>query len=205
MFRFTFRVAGCTLLFMKYKWKKIKGVYGYVVSSGGTIKSMDRVVVSKNGVKKRLKGKELSPSPTRAGYLLVRLTAKNDPKPVHRYVAEAFIPNLKNKPTVNHKNGIKTDNRVENLEWATYSENIIHSFKKLGRKKPQAMLGRTGELCPNSIPVRQYTTDGDFVAEYPSGKAAADSLGLAKTTISAAVNGTNKTAGGFVWKKKGKK
>lgn len=53
---------------------------------------------------------------------------------VHRVVGEYFVPNPQNKPNINHKNGIRHDNRAENLEWCTQQENIIHSFDVLGRK-----------------------------------------------------------------------
>lgn len=78
----------------------------------------------------------LTPIPHWKGYHRVVLTVKGRRKQyrIHRLAAEAFIPNPENKPTVNHRNGDKIDNRVENLEWATVSENKHHSIDKLGCK-----------------------------------------------------------------------
>lgn len=80
------------------------------------------------------------------GYERVALSKNNKRKffPVHRLVAIAFIPNPENKPCINHKNGVKTDNMVENLEWCTYSENTLHAYAT-GLEKPRIGFKHTEE------------------------------------------------------------
>ena len=107
---------------MSEVWKDIPGYEGiYQASNTGKIKSLSR--------KYHPKDKLLTPY-NRSGYLCVGLYKKY--QFVHRLVAETFIPNPENKPTVNHKDGDRYNNYVENLEWATYSENIKHSYSVLG-------------------------------------------------------------------------
>ena len=84
-------------------------------------------------VRNDISGRILKPSYTHDGYLMVRLSI-NGKMPaktcrVHRLVAEAFIPNPDNKPTVNHKDGCKPNVGVDNLEWATHSEQITHAYR----------------------------------------------------------------------------
>ncbi len=109
-------------------WKYINGFDNYKISNKGRVKSYNYCYGNnEDGVI------YLKINPHHKGYVDVKLFKKNKlyNKKIHRLVAIAFIRNPKNKPCVNHKNSIKSDNRVENLEWVTHSENRIHYFKQL--------------------------------------------------------------------------
>lgn len=110
-------------------WKDVVGYENrYMVSNLGRVKRLP------NGKGSNLK--ELIKSTNRRskdGYVMI--TLPNGEKPLHRLVAEAFIPNPYNKETVNHIDGNKLNNCVTNLEWATRHEQLQHAYK-LGLKKP---------------------------------------------------------------------
>ena len=120
------------------KWKSVVGYEGYYeVSHIGNVRSLERVAITKNGHKQPIKAKSLSLCPNNRNYYIVMLSGKNagGRRSVHRLVAEAFTPNPENKKTVNHIDGNKQNNHVDNLEWMTYSDNNKHAFSS-GLKKP---------------------------------------------------------------------
>jgi len=118
-------------------WKDIQGYEGkYQVSNIGRVKSLERVSTFNNS--KGLKKEIIIKSWNDSDYIRVKLCKESVEKThrVHRLVANHFLENPLNKSQVNHKNGVKSDNRVENLEWVTNSENAIHAFKNNLRKSP---------------------------------------------------------------------
>lgn len=106
-------------------YKAIKGYEGiYEINELGKIRSIDRIVESKDGKVMKFKGRDLKPQMSKKGYSIVRLYKNGVAKnwKVHRLVAEVFLPNPDNLPEVHHLNHDTKDNRVENLKWVTIYE-----------------------------------------------------------------------------------
>lgn len=112
-------------------WRDVKNYKGYYqVSNLGNVKSLDRFIKGGGSQNKRkIKGRVLNKSTKRNGYDQVRLSKEGVVKDflVHRLVSDAFIEKVENKYHVNHINGIKTDNRVSNLEWCDAFDNMKHA------------------------------------------------------------------------------
>ena len=194
---------------IKEEWRPIKGYESYYeVSNFGQIRSINRTILTKSccGYEFyiRKKGIILKPANHPCGYLVVALCKNGKSKNflIHRLVAEAFIPNPNNKETVNHKNEIKTDNRVENLEWATLNENLHYGtgiVRGHANRDRQWHRIHHGGLNPYAKPVKQSTLQGDIIKEWACIADAVRELKISYSSICAAAKGKRKFAGGFKW------
>ena len=160
-------------------WLPVVGYEGlYEVSNLGNVKSL-----------KFGKTRVLKPVFTSVGYLQVGLwkNRKRQMKQVHRLVAEAFIPNQKALPQVNHKDECKTNNAVSNLEWCTCKYNINHGTRN------------ARVAAAKSKPVQQLSFDGSLITTWPSTHEAWRQTGVKQGNICSCCNGKLHSTGGYKW------
>ena len=172
---------------MKYAIIKHRGI-DVKVFENGDIYSCERLIKWR-GVYKKCSSKKLTQHIDKYGYCFVRLNkdGRRLLVKVHRLVAEAFLPNKDNLPSINHKNEVKSDNRVENLEWCSvfYNNHYNDRYSKMKNLRK---------------PVGQYSINGEFVDKFSSIREAAIKNNYSKAHIGNCCNNRVKTAYGYIWK-----
>lgn len=180
-------------------WKDIAGYEGkYQVSNFGRVKRLSKVVRSRGGFR-TLTTKLLSPQTNKKKnfYYFIRLYKNGISKPffIHRLVANAFIPNPQKLPQVNHKDGDKRNNVVENLEWCTASENVRHAFNN----------GFATPTISHYRGVKAFRLiDNSFVGEFKSQHEAAKVLKLNVAHICSVLHKRCEHTGGYYFEYNGR-
>lgn len=176
---------------MQEIWKDIEGYDGkYQISNFGKVRSFSKW---KNG---RLLKIRVGMYQYESVHLYNVNTKSSRTALIHRLVAMAFIPNMENKREVNHKDGNKLNNHIDNLEWATPSENMQHACD-IGLQLPMRMAEN-----PSAKKVNQYSLNGEFIRSWNCAIEASKTIGINYSGISKCCLGRAKTAGGFIWRYK---
>lgn len=189
-------------------WKEIPDCDGlYFANELGEIKSVDRprrIITNGKEYWYNRKGKILKPTENSHGYNCVTIKYLNGSQKVitvHQLVARAFILNPENKPQINHIDGNKKNNRVENLEWVTPRENLLHAFETGLNPGSKPWKGKFGYEHNRSKPIIMCDMDGTELKEYGSICEAAREHGSV-THIVQCAKGQRKSCGGYKWKYK---
>lgn len=169
-------------------WKVIEDYPNYSISDTGIIKRNAYARIDRLGRKTNIKEQTLKLYIDKDGYYRTMLIkdGKNHFIPIHRLVAQTFIPNPNNLPVVNHKNEEKKDNRVENLEWCTIKYNNCYGerLKRVSLASGKKIIGY----------------DENISMTFNSAQEAGRTLGVSGSNISECANGKYKQAYGFIWR-----
>ena len=169
------------------KWKNVKGYEElYEVSNLGKVKRKKHKRLDRNQILQEREVKVIYPKNKRYAYLSLCKNGKVTQKTLHRIIAEAFIPNPHNYPCINHIDGNKQNNNIDNLEWCTYSHNNKEAYRlqlkstRIKKKK-----------------VNQYDLCGNFIKTWDSCK---ETIKQKYYHVTDVCKGKRKTAGGYIWK-----
>ena len=168
----------------------LEGFVDYFITKAGQVYSKRQYSGNPTGRLRKIKT-----PPSLQGYLRFTVYPNRKIYYVHRLIAEMFIPNLDDKREVNHINGIKADNRIENLEWCTSSENRIHAYK-MGLAKYSFNSGRPIRI------IEQLDSNNNSICQYISQMEAFRVTGINHGNINSCLKGNRATAGGYKWRYK---
>lgn len=171
---------------IKEGWRTIKDFPNYEISTKGNIRTKEYCDGRNHIRQSKLLNKKIN----NVGYEYIILSnkkVKHKTLTIHRLMAKTFLNDYYDNLDVNHINGIKTDNRIENLEMATHSENIKKRYE----------IGNDGN---NYKAVNQYDLDGNYIDTYKSSYEAEKLTGIGRTCIGSCCRNEHHTAGGYIWK-----